>query len=150
MTKTMRRHDSRIVALSALFCWEVGKASPEDSFAGVARDFFAASEVSDTFSHYNYAARLFLAAVTNADKIDGAISRASQGWQISRMPRMDLSILRLAVAEATYIKEAPLEVIIDEALELAKEFSTHASPRFVNGVLMGIFRETGYVPKSTK
>ena len=142
-TKTMRRHDSRIVALSALFCWEVGKNTPEDSFAGVARDFFGAAGASDTLAQYNYAAKLFLAAVTNVAEIDQAISRASQGWQISRMPKIDLSIVRLALAEANYLKEAPFEVIIDEALELAKEFSTHASPRFVNGVLMGIFRETG-------
>jgi len=93
---------------------------------------------------------LFLAAVNNVSEIDNAISRASQGWQISRMPKIDLSILRLALAEANYLKETPLEVVIDEALELSKEFSTHASPRFVNGVLMGIFREIGYVPKSTK
>jgi N utilization substance protein B len=149
-TRTMRRHESRIMALSALFCWEVGKASPEDSFAFVARDFFDAAGVADKIRQYNYAAKLYLAAVTNVTEIDSAISRASQGWQISRMPKVDLSILRLALAEANYLKEAPLEVVIDEALELSKEFSTHASPRFVNGVLMGIFRELGHVPKSTK
>ena len=69
------------------------------------------------------------------------IARASQGWALSRMPKVDLAILRLAVAEVLYVKSAPLEVVINEALELCKEFSTHASPRFVNGVLMGIFRE---------
>lgn len=149
-TSTMRRHDSRIMALSALFCWEVGKGSPEDSFAFVARDFFDAAGVADKQKRYNYAAQLFLAAVTNVSEIDEAISRASQGWQLSRMPKVDLSILRLALAEANYLKETPFEVVIDEALELCKEFSTHASPRFVNGVLMGIFREMGHVPKSTK
>ena len=55
------------------------------------------------------------------------------------MPRVDLAILRLAVGEILYVKEAPFEVVIDEALEMCKEFSTHASPRFVNGVIMGIF-----------
>ncbi|HHW27831.1 MAG TPA: transcription antitermination factor NusB [Firmicutes bacterium] len=149
-TKTMRRHDARIMALSALFCWEVGKFSPEEAFSGVARDFFDAPGAADKVTHYNYAGKLFLAAVNNVSEIDNAISRASQGWPISRMPRIDLSILRLALAEANYLKEVPLEVVIDEALELSKEFSTHASPRFVNGVLMGIFREMGYVPKSTK
>lgn len=139
---SLRRHDSRILALSALFCWESVKSGiPETIFQEVAQDFFGDIVPPEQHFRLGYAKRLFLETVEHAPDIDSLISRASQGWPVSRMPRVDLAILRLAVAEVMHVKEAPLEVVIDEALELCKEFSTHASPRFVNGVLMGIFRE---------
>lgn len=141
-TASIKRHDSRVLALSALFCWESSKGDvAEVVFQDVAQDFFGGIVPPGQPFRLEYARRLFLTAVANVQEIDSLISRASQGWPISRMPRADLAILRLAVAEIAYVKEAPLEVAIDEALELCKEFSTHASPRFVNGVLMGIFRE---------
>lgn len=149
----IRRHDARIVALSALFCWELTKDAPVDVFDRVARSFFTdddactggTPEVSPSRDRrFGYASKLFLAGTENAGTIDPFISRSSLGWPLSRMPRVDLSIIRLAIAEAVCVKETPVEVVIDEALELAKEFSAHASPRFVNGILMGILREMGH------
>lgn len=144
MTKkkaTIKRHDSRVLALSALFCWEsVKEGDLETIFQDIAQDFFGSLIPSDAPQSLEYARRLFYETVNHVGEIDAMISRASQGWAISRMPKVDLSVLRMAVAEVLYVKEAPLEVVINEALELCKEFSTHASPRFVNGVLMGIFR----------
>jgi N utilization substance protein B len=150
----MRRHDARTMALSALFCWELTKDDPLAVFDQVAQGFFGAAGEAEAETaplrpsqdkRFEYARDLFLCAVEGVPRIDPYIGRASQGWPVSRMPRVDLSILRLAVAEAMYLKATPIEVVIDEAVELCKEFSTHASPRFVNGVLMGIFREIGYV-----
>jgi len=137
----MRRHDARILALSALFCWELSKDTPAESFDLVAAGYF------DSGARADFAKEIFLAAVDNAGEIDGLIAKASQGWALHRMPRVDLSILRLAVAEALYLKKTPNEVVIDEAVELSKEFSTHASPRFVNGVLVAILRGFGNVPE---
>ncbi len=143
-----KRHESRILALSALFCWEVGKVSPKEAFNQVAADFFEVALDPRKPDQHHYSAKLFLAAVNNAAEIDKSISAASQGWPVTRMPKVDLSILRLALAEANFVKETPVEVVIDEALELSKEFSTYASPRFVNGVLMGVFRQLGTVTES--
>ncbi|MGE5580387.1 MAG: transcription antitermination factor NusB [Bacillota bacterium] len=137
-TREMRRHDARILALSALFCWDIAKDDPEAAFSQVADGYFEGQ------ARYDYARELFFTAVNNAREIDRLIANASQGWPINRMPRVDLSILRLAVAEANFLAKTPYEVVIDEALELSKEFSTHASPRFVNGVLVAIFREIGH------
>ncbi|HHY76397.1 MAG TPA: transcription antitermination factor NusB [Firmicutes bacterium] len=140
--KTLKRRDSRVLALSALFCWESTKEGDlETIFQNVARDFFDSLVPGDPPQSLEYAKRLFYETVNHVQEIDAMIARASQGWPLSRMPRVDLSVLRMAVAEILYVKEAPLEVVINEAVELCKEFSTHASPRFVNGVLMGIFRE---------
>ncbi|NLA61077.1 MAG: transcription antitermination factor NusB [Firmicutes bacterium] len=142
MRKTLKRHESRVLALSALFCWESMKEGDlETIFQDIAHDFFGSLVPSNAPQSLEYARRLFYETVNHVGEIDALISRASQGWALSRMPKVDLAILRMAVAEVLYVKEAPLEVVINEALELCKEFSTHASPRFVNGVLMGILRE---------
>lgn len=86
----------------------------------------------DCFSFYK---ELFTSAVNNIDKIDGIISSVSKNWDISRMPAVDRCILRMAVCEMMILSSAPAAVVIDEAIELAKEFSTDKSGKFVNGVL---------------
>jgi N utilization substance protein B len=91
-----------------------------------------------------YARQLTQAAILNVRQIDEVVDQVSVGWPVSRMPKVDLSIIRLAYAEAVYVKGAPVEVVLDEAIELAKEFGSHASPKFVNGLLMGIFRKMGW------
>lgn len=73
--------------------------------------------------------------------LDAIIGRFSEGWSLERMPTIDLLILRLATYELAHRPEVPVAVVIDEAVELAKRFSTDDSGRFVNGVLASIARE---------
>ncbi len=73
--------------------------------------------------------------------IDAIISAHAQGWTIERMPSIDRLILRMAVFEILERSEVPLAVIIDEAVELAKRFSTDDSGRYVNGVLSAVGRQ---------
>ena len=68
-------------------------------------------------------------------EIDINISKAAPTWPINKISRIDLAILRLAAYELLLEKSAPPKVIIDEAIELAKEFGGDSSPAFVNGVL---------------
>ena len=68
-------------------------------------------------------------------QIDELVSAASVDWELSRMPVVDLSVLRIAVAELIGWPETPVAVVLDEAVELAKQYSTEESGRFVNGVL---------------
>lgn len=69
------------------------------------------------------------------EEIDGLINEASTGWKTSRMGKVDLSIIRLAVYEIKFEEDIPLKVSINEAVELAKKFGTDESPSFVNGIL---------------
>ena len=69
------------------------------------------------------------------DEIDKTISEFAFGWDIERLFKIDKDILRIAIAELVYIKDAPHKVVIDEALELAKKYSTDDSPSFINGIL---------------
>ena len=71
----------------------------------------------------------------NKEEIDKMISSYAFGWDIDRLFKIDKDILRIAITELVFIKDAPHKVIIDEALELAKKYSTDDSPSFINGIL---------------
>ena len=73
--------------------------------------------------------------VEKLDEIDTAIGEASKGWKVSRMAKVDLALIRLAVYEMKYEEDVPVKVAINEAIELAKQYGTDDSPAFVNGVL---------------
>lgn len=76
-------------------------------------------------------------------EIDELIKNNSTGWDIERLVKMDKDILRIAIVELLYIKENPVKVVIDEALEIAKKYSTDDSASFINGVLAKIIVEKG-------
>ncbi len=75
---------------------------------------------------------------THLDELDGHIVECANGWTMSRMPVIDRNVLRMAVFELSYSPDVPVAVVINEAVELAKTFSTDDSGRFVNGVLSAI------------
>lgn len=87
------------------------------------------------------ARRLLLGVEATRARLDDLISRYSTGWTIERMPVVDRCILRLATYELSERSDVPTAVVLDEAIELAKRFSTDESGRFVNGVLSSIAKE---------
>ena len=80
--------------------------------------------------------------VANIEKIDEQIHLIAPEFPIDRINKIDLSILRLAIFELQFEKKTPPKVIIDEAIELAKEFGADSSPGFVNGALGKYLKET--------
>jgi transcription antitermination protein NusB len=76
--------------------------------------------------------------VEHVAEIDRRIEESAENWRLARMPVMDRLILRLAVYEFLHQPETPQPVILDEALELAKRFSTPEAVKFINGVLEGV------------
>lgn len=82
---------------------------------------------------------LYLNIVKNKKRIDRKIAKSAPAWPIDNLNRMDLAVLRLAVFELMEAKNPP-KVIIDEAVELAKEFGSESSPSFINGVLGTIYK----------
>ncbi len=78
---------------------------------------------------------------TGCERIDAAIASHAINWEISRMPAVDRAVLRLAVYELMERDEVPVGVVISEAVELAKQYSTEESGSFVNGVLAAIATE---------
>jgi len=78
---------------------------------------------------------------THADELDAAIAAKAKGWTLARMPVLDLNVLRLATFELRARPEVPVAVVLDEAVKLAKRFSTDDSGKFVNGVLAALTAE---------
>lgn len=82
-----------------------------------------------------FAEELVNGVVANRDAIDRKIEEKSRNWSISRMAKVDLNILRLAVYELVFRSDIPKNVAMNEAIEVAKKFGTEESPAFVNGIL---------------
>ena len=74
------------------------------------------------------------------EELDEVIAANSHGWALKRMPAIDLTVLRIAAFELYHRPDVPVAVVLDEAVELAKRFSTDDSGRFVNGVLASVAR----------
>ena len=91
----------------------------------------------------NYAIRIAESFQQNHEEIDAMIQKYSTGWDFDRLVKMDKDILRIAISEMLYIKETPMKVVVDEALELAKKYSTDDSASFINGVLAKIIVDNG-------
>ena len=88
-----------------------------------------------------FAADLVIGVSDHRAELDGLISRFSKGWVIERMPAVDRNLLRMACYELAHRPDVPPNVVINEAVELAKRYSTDDSGRFVNGVLAAVAAE---------
>ena len=91
----------------------------------------------------NYAIKIAELFQKNHTDVDKYIQQYSKGWDIDRLVKMDKDILRIAIVELLYIKDAPMKVVVDEALELAKKYSTDDSSAFINGVLAKVIVDNG-------
>ena len=91
----------------------------------------------------NYAVQIAESFKEHSEEVDEQIQKFSQGWDINRLVKMDKDILRIAIIELLYTKGAPMKVVVDEALELAKKYSTDDSASFVNGILAKVIVENG-------
>lgn len=85
-----------------------------------------------------FAENILNAVEMNSEAIDEAIEQSSKDWSVSRLPKVSLAILRLAVAEIKYIDEVPNGVAVNEAVELAKKYGTNEDAAFINGILGAI------------
>ena len=90
-----------------------------------------------------YANRLVDGVMAHRDTIDGLLRSAARNWDLERMAIVDRNALRIGCFELLFEDEVPMKVAINEAIELAKRFSTEASGSFVNGILDRIRRDKG-------
>ncbi|MDH4071274.1 MAG: transcription antitermination factor NusB [Ignavibacteria bacterium] len=100
---------------------------------------------------FEFSKLLVYETVKHEAEIDTIISGKVANWDFSRIAMLDRLILRMAICELLYFKEIPPKVSMDEAIELAKLFSTEKSGQFVNGVLDAVFeslKQTGHLTKA--
>jgi N utilization substance protein B len=136
MTKATSRRKSRELALQMLFQLDMGKQGQND----VRRSFW--SERPDLDENVRvFADELFGVACERGAEIDEIIERNAQRWRMERMAAVDRNLLRTGVAEFLGFPGTARPIVINEALEIARRFSTPESVMFINGVLDSVARE---------
>lgn len=133
------RRNGRILAMQALFAWDMSGAALEElcSFRWI--DDAQAPKYDDSTRDF---ARLLIAGVLeNIEAVDDAIRAHLEHWDFTRIAKVDLAVLRLGVYSLRFQPDIPASVSIDEAIEIAKEFSGDEAYRFVNGVLDGVRKQ---------
>jgi len=133
------RHRSRQRALQVLFLWDLRKQSIDEALASFYETLGSEEEDPQPTPPDQFMEDLVRGASEQSAEIDQRISAKSEHWRLERMPVVDRNILRLAVFELSAMK-TPAPVVIDEALELARQFSGDDSVSFINGVLDAVHR----------
>jgi N utilization substance protein B len=128
------RRRCRGFVLQMLYQWEVGRENLEQ----VEQNFWRIQESGTLESHRRFAGELLHGTVASLDRVDPLIVATTENWRLSRMAVIDRLILRLAVHEMLDRPETPRPVVINEAIELARTYSTEQSAAFINGILDGV------------
>lgn len=129
------RRAARELALNILYQVDVAQIPFEDAVLT------AKENVSAEPSVFDYAEMLASGTFENRSTVDETIERLSVGWPQDRQPAVDRNILRMAIFEISSVESTPPVVVVNEAVELAKKYSTVDSGKFVNGVLAAYLRE---------
>ncbi len=132
MPSYSRRH-GREVALQALYGAEVGKRAPDE----VLTELLARDESSEART---FVRDLVLGTLENTPESDAIIGPLLEGWTLERLPTIDRIILRMSAFELNHRHDVDRAVVVNEAVELAKKYSTEDSGRYVNGVLGRVLR----------
>jgi len=126
----MKRRRAREFALQILFQIDITGSEISDK---VFSEFWEGSHEEDEVKEFT--AAIVKTTRENISAIDAVIKKAAEHWVISRMAVIDRNILRAATCELLYRHDIPSSVVIDEALEIAKKYSTEDSAPFINGIL---------------
>jgi transcription antitermination protein NusB len=133
------RHRSRKRALQILFEWDMRGESIDGAIAHF-YDTLYSEENENQPKPDKFMEELARGTVANAEEIDRKIGARAEHWRLERMPVVDRNILRLAIFELS-LQTIPAPIIIDEALELARQFSSDESLSFINGILDAVYRQ---------
>lgn len=125
-----QRRQNRATAFRFLFQWEL---NPTDRLREDLAEFIDRLEHDEDY--YTYSFELVDGVLDKIEILDSIIQEIVTNWDFSRIAKADLALLRLALYEIKYRLDVPPVVIIDEALEISKEFSSENSKKFLNGVL---------------
>ena len=135
----MIRRVAREMVLQSLFQMDFTKAEPLAIALEVQQDEEKSEEAAKAVK---YAEKVLKGTAEKLPEIDALIGKYAINWDVKRMPGIDRNILRMAIYEMRFGEEkVPVNVAVNEAVELAKQFGTEKSARFINGVLGKLMRE---------
>jgi N utilization substance protein B len=132
------RRLGREAALQILYFWEVGRTDP----AAAIEAFFIEHQPDASEEVVTFASRLVHGCVSELDALDAVLAQHSRNWRVERLATVDRIILRVAVWELRHETDTPPAAVMNEAMELARQFSTEESVRFINGILDGVKKAT--------
>ena len=133
------RHDAREAALKILYFCEISGAAANEAMAS----YFAEHAPDAGADVREFSRALVLGTLADVPSLDALIARHSQHWRLERLAVIDRLILRMAAWELTQTPDVPPPVVLNEAIELARAYSTDGSVAFVNGVLDGVLKAIG-------
>lgn len=137
----MNRSETRQVAFELIYSLEIQKVKPEE-YEEQVKNFLQSKEIEDKKVE-EYINDVIYGIEKNKEEIMKEIEKElSPKWEIGRIPKITISILKLATYELLY-KELPYKVVVNEAVELAKSYGEDNAPSFVNGMLASIIKEKG-------
>ncbi len=125
-----RRRQAREIALQALYLVDVASLTADQAFAIVNRR--AEPEDDKTL---DFSRSLLDGTLSRREEIDGHLTKTAANWTIARMAAVDRNVLRLALYELAFDLQTPVNVVIDEAIEIVRRYSTEDATKFVNGIL---------------
>jgi N utilization substance protein B len=124
------RRAAREAALKSIYAVEIGKNSTQEATQHIIK-FLLKNDIDGI----RFAEKLLLVTADHTDELDQIISQHIDNWNVDRLAVIDKLLLRMAITELLYFDDIPAKVTINEAIELAKEYSTRKSGNFVNGIL---------------
>lgn len=130
----MTRKEAREYCFKLMFEYEVQKNDIQTMLS-----YFEENDLN-LKAQKEYVESLLNKAVENIAVIDEIIEKNSKGWHISRLPKITLAVLRVAVTEMLYMDDIPDSISINEAVEIAKTYSDEKNGKFVNGILSSVFK----------
>ena len=129
------RRKAREYALQMLFQWDITR----DNIEQIAATFW--TDQDEPAVVVDFARQLVTRTIEHVEEIDALIQRHAEHWRLDRMAVVDRNLLRLAVQEFLYGRDTPKPVVMNEAIEIARRYSSLESPPFINGILDSIKRE---------
>jgi N utilization substance protein B len=133
------RRKARILAFQALYAWEASKAPVEELLAFPWLEESKREDIEDDIAAFS---RVMIAGtIENVAAVDDCIKRHLSHWPFERLKKVDLAILRVGTYCLLFQKDMPAQITIDEAIEIAKEYGSEDSYKFINAVLDSIHKE---------
>lgn len=139
------RRAAREAALKSIYAVDLGENSINNAITYIIKPVFKNDKEG-----FRFAEKLFLVTVDHSSEFDTIIEKHIKNWDVNRLAVIDKLVIRMAISELLYFDEIPTKVSINEAIELAKQYSTRKSGNFVNGILdaiLGTFTEQGKINK---
>ncbi len=135
-----KRRQQRQCIVEFLYMWQVQRDVPVETLLKAYLE-EKADEVAEEILQADFIPEAVLGVVNHEEFIDDKIQKFAKNWAFDRIAKVDLAILRLAIYELCFCPNTPVAVVINEALELSKCYSSDDSKRFINGILDHVAKE---------